>query len=357
MRIVLTGGMGYIGSHVALDLARAGHDVTILDNFSNSSPLAFAGIMMLAGRKLSARLNMVRLDVRDTSNCTRLFGDLKPEAVIHLAGLKDVAQSVRDPVRYFDVNMIGTRSLLQAMQCAGCERLIFSSSAAIYGDPEYLPVDERHPCFPGSPYGHSKHAAEMLIRRWVTEGTRRRALALRYFNPVGCEFDRLRGVSLSSGGDALMNRLVAVASGNADHLKVYGSDYDTPDGSGLRDYVHVSDLARAHVDALSTMKNGNAGFMPVNLGTGHAVTVRQMVAIFETCTGCEVPTRATKRRGGDIAASWAAVDRARVLMGWRATRTHEEMCLSAWSARGFDLSACNAHIIQNRSGTEYSTAR
>lgn len=356
MHILLTGGLGYIGSHVALDLLRAGYNVTILDTCANASPEAFAQIKALAGAAVKGWARLVHLDIRDTPGCRRLMHETRPDTVIHLAGLKDVAQSMREPERYFKVNLGGTKSLLLAMQEVDCKRLVFSSSAAIYGNPQNLPIKEEHPCFPVSPYGHSKYRAELMIGEWAVAAPRRRALSLRYFNPVGCVYDPQRGVSLSPGEEALMNRFVAVAAQRAPALWVYGGDYDTPDGSGQRDYVHVADLASAHVAAVRFLDGEGAAFLPVNLGTGRAITVLELAAIFQNSTDRELPLRMMPRREGDIAASWADVSRASSRLGWRARQTYQQMCVSAWWARDYRHTVAQSPADQNRRGIEYSKA-
>ena len=341
MRALLTGGAGYIGSHIARELLAAGHEVTLLDDFSTALPTATDKIAILSG---GYEPSVIRMDIRDTAACTRLIADLRPDVVIHLAGLKDVAYSMQAPDLYHDINVGGTASLLTAMQRSGCHRLIFSSSAAVYGDPDFLPIDEAHPCKPSSPYGCSKLAAEQLIRDWTGVDTGNCAIILRYFNPVGCFADAHRGMALSGGGDALMNRLVAVADGAEPYLAIFGGDYDTPDGTCLRDYIHVADVAEAHVAALPVEL---PGAQTINIGTGRTVSVLQLARLFQTYTGRAVPVVISSPRPGDAAASCAAVGYAGETLGWSARRSLGEMCRSAWVAHS---------SLQKRTGTENSTA-
>ncbi len=289
MQILVTGGAGYIGSHIVHDLLLAGHEVMIVDDFSNSDPETISKIAELTGLGDKAPLKVKRLDVCNTPSLMNLLRQVKPAAVIHLAGLKNVAQSFQEPERYLAANFGGTQSLLSAMVECNCDRLIFSSSAAVYGDPNYLPVDEAHPLAPMSPYGQSKLRAEQLIADWAAGHANRRGLALRYFNPVGCLSDPARGVSLPSGCDALMNQLVKVASGEVSHLDLFGTDYDTPDGTCLRDFFHVRDLAQGHIAALNALEERVSGFLPINLGRRLRVPATcwagKRVSTTPTCAG------------------------------------------------------------------------
>lgn len=335
MRILLTGGAGYIGSHVALGLLQAGFWVTILDNLSSSAPGILTTVRALAGG-CAGRLDFVKLDIRDSECISHVLRRGGHEAVLHLAGLKDVAQSTRDPLSYFDVNFGGTRALLSAMAAARCMRLVFSSSAAVYGDPAYLPIDESHPCAPRSPYGLTKLRSELAIAEWVSADPRRRALTLRYFNPVGCFGNADLGLYLSAGRDALMNRLVRVARNELPSLEIYGADYDTPDGTCLRDFVDVQDLAQAHVSALTALENDAAlgeTAPVVNIGRGEALSVLQFLRTFERLIGRTLPLTIVERRAGDSVASWAQTQRAETLLRWRATRDYGEMCRSVWAAQ------------------------
>ena len=326
MRVFVTGGAGYIGSHTVLTLLRAGHEVHVLDNFANSSPESLRRVEALSNHKVG----LTRGDVREAADLDAAMAAFRPEAVIHFAGLKAVGESEAEPVRYYDTNVGGTLSLLAAMDRHGCGGIVFSSSATVYGSPEYLPLDESHPTNPANPYGRTKLMSERIIRDWAgsTEGAS--GISLRYFNPVGADESAQIGEDPTGVPDNLMPFVAQVAIGRREELAVFGSDWNTRDGTGERDYIHVSDLAEAHAAALDYIA-GSKGYEVCNVGTGTGSTVLEMVHAFEDATGRTIPYRLTDRRAGDVVSYVAAVDKARDLMGWQSGRDLPQMCSSTWA--------------------------
>jgi len=326
MRVLVTGGAGYIGSHTLLELMAQGHEVCVYDSYVNANPLVLDRVRNLSNGKLED----VTGDVRDATGLDTVFSSFRPEAVIHFAGLKAVGESEERPLAYYDVNVGGTLTLLHAMDRAGCRKIIFSSSATVYGEPEYLPYDEAHPTKPLSVYGRTKLMAEEILADWSRPEDDRTAVLLRYFNPVGAHHSGDIGEDPHDIPNNLVPYIAQVAIGRRPALQVFGEDYDTPDGTGLRDYIHVVDLARAHVAALDYAA-GNTGCQPFNIGTGQSVSVRQMVAAFERACGSPIPTRLAPRRTGDIAAMQADPSRANAAFGWRAEHTLDDMMASTWN--------------------------
>lgn len=325
MRVLVTGGAGYIGSHTLLELLGQGHEVCVLDNYCNASPVALDRVRALSNGTITA----VDGDVRNPVTLTQVMEGFAPDVVVHFAGLKAVGDSMRDPLGYYDVNVGGTRALLHAMDSHGVRRIIFSSSATVYGDPVYLPYDEAHPTNPTSVYGRTKLAAESLLTDWCAAHDDACAVMLRYFNPVGAHPSARIGEDPSDTPNNLMPYIAQVAVGKRPALQVYGNDYGTPDGTGLRDYIHVVDLARAHVAALDYALN-NSGARPFNIGTGQSYSVLQMVAAFETACGHPIPCQIAPRRAGDIAAMQADPARANTELGWKATHDLHDMAQSTW---------------------------
>lgn len=325
MRVVLTGGAGYIGSHTLLELLALGHEICVIDNYANSSPVALERVRQLSNREFLAE----EADIRDRDRTAAILTGFRPEAVIHFAGLKAVGEGEAMPVAYYDTNITGTLALLEAMDAAGCGKIIFSSSATVYGDPDYLPYDEAHPCRPTNVYGRTKHMAEQILADWVRARPGSGAVLLRYFNPVGAHESGRIGEDPQGIPNNLLPFIAQVAVGRRERLAIFGDDYDTRDGTGLRDYIHVVDLARAHVAALdyAADKTGTEVF---NIGTGNGTTVREMLAAFERACGRNLPAQVVARRPGDIAASYADPAKANRLLGWRATHRLEDMCASAW---------------------------
>ena len=327
MRVLVTGGAGYIGSHTLLELLGQGHDVCVLDNYDNSSPVVLDRV-----RKLSngGTVSAYEGDIRNRQSLDQVMQDFKPDTVIHFAGLKAVGDSMSDPLGYYDVNVNGTLALLHAMDRSGCRRIIFSSSATVYGEPVYLPYDEAHPLAPTSVYGRTKMMAEHLITDWARTHADAAGVLLRYFNPVGAHPSARIGEDPSDVPNNLMPFIAQVAVGKRKALAIFGDDYDTPDGTGQRDYIHVVDLARAHVAAL-TYAAKTAGARAFNIGTGQAQSVREMVQAFERASGKTIPCDVAPRRAGDIATMQANAARANAELGWQATHDLDDMARSTWN--------------------------
>ena len=326
MRVLVTGGAGYIGSHTLLELLTAGHDVCVVDNYSNGSAVALERVRQLTNRHCEA----VQADVRDTERLSAVTRAFRPEAVVHFAGLKAVGDSVAQPVEYYDVNVAGTLSLLRAMSAADCHRIVFSSSATVYGEPDYLPYDEAHPLRPTSVYGQTKRMAEQVLTDWAAATPEAAVMLLRYFNPVGAHPSGRIGEDPQGVPNNLMPYLAQVAGGRRERLVIHGDDYDTPDGTGVRDYIHVVDLARAHVAAIGRAAVAT-GAEVYNIGTGRGTSVREMVAAFSRVVGHELPVTVGPRRAGDIAEMQADCALAERILGWRAQFGIEDMARSLWA--------------------------
>ena len=325
MKIVITGGAGYIGSHTLIELLEAGHDVLVIDNFSNSSPEALLRVSQLTNRSFES----AEIDVRDKGRLQSELSLFRPDAVIHFAGLKSVSQSEALPLDYFDNNVTGTISLVQAMDTAGCQSIVFSSSATVYGAAHYLPFDEAHPLAPVNPYGRTKYYVEGILEDWARAQAGRSALLLRYFNPVGAHRSGVIGEHPQGAPNNLMPYISQVAVGRRQALSIFGDDYDTPDGTGVRDYIHVTDLAQGHVRAVEYVSQ-NEGLDVFNLGTGQGYSVLEVVRAFEAASGQQIPYQIVPRRAGDIASSYAEVSKARNVLGWEAQKGLAEMCADSW---------------------------
>lgn len=325
MNILLTGGAGYIGSHTCVALVEAGYSVVIFDNFCNSSPSVIGQLEAILGKSVT----FVEGDVRNTELVQTTLSSYDVDAVIHFAGLKAVGESVQLPLKYYENNVQGTLSLLRAMSHAGIKKLVFSSSATVYGTPEYLPIDEVHPLDPKSPYGQTKLQIEEILRHVSQADQGWRISALRYFNPAGAHQSGLLGERPEGVPNNLMPFIAQVAAGKLGELKVFGGDYQTKDGTGERDYLHVVDLAEGHLAALSYL-NQTQGFEIFNLGTGQAYTVLQMIKEYEDVSNRTIPYTIVDRRKGDIASCYAAIEKAQKLLGWRAHRSLSDMCKSSW---------------------------
>ncbi|MFN7834412.1 MAG: UDP-glucose 4-epimerase GalE [Burkholderiaceae bacterium] len=330
MNILLTGGAGYIGSHTAVALRNAGHNPVLLDNFSNSQPDVLQRLAVLCSREPV----LVTGDIRDTALLENTLRAHRIDAVIHFAGLKAVGDSVAKPIDYYANNVQGTVSLLQAMQTASVSTLVFSSSATVYGDPQYLPIDESHPTGATNPYGRSKLHIEEMLADVASSCAQWKIACLRYFNPVGAHVSGTLGEDPNGIPNNLMPFIAKVATGQLPHLSVFGADYPTSDGTGVRDYIHVMDLAEGHVAALDFL-NERAGWHAINLGTGQGSSVLQMVRAFETASGQTIPFQIAPRRAGDIAACYAQADKALAALGWQARRSLDEMCASTWHWQQF----------------------
>lgn len=326
MNILLTGGAGYIGSHTAVVLAEAGHQLLLYDNFSNSQ----SGVVGRLERITGQPIPLIKGDVRDSTLLTQTLKMHEVTAVVHFAGLKAVGESVANPIDYYANNVQGCISLLQAMRTADVKTLAFSSSATVYGAPCYLPTDEGHPTGATNPYGRSKLHIEEMLSDVAKSDSSWRIACLRYFNPVGAHDSGLIGEDSNGIPNNLMPYLAQVASGKLPCLKVFGNDYPTPDGTGVRDYIHVMDLAIGHLAALNFLAH-QTGWHAFNLGTGQGYSVLEMVRAFEIVTGESVPYKITARRPGDIAACYAKAEKAEKLLGWRPQRSLEDMCASTWN--------------------------
>ncbi len=328
--ILVTGGAGYIGSHTCVELLNAGFDITVFDNFCNSHPEALARVECITGKKV----RLIRGDSRDRAALIAALRESAATAVIHFAGLKAVGQSVDQPLTYYDNNVIGTLRLLEAMDECGVRTLVFSSSATVYGDPQWLPLTEEHPLSATNPYGRTKLVVEEILRDLHRSNSSWRCGILRYFNPVGAHPSGLIGEDPRGIPDNLMPFVAQVAIGRREFLNVWGNDYPTPDGTGVRDYIHVVDLALGHLKILealgSSARNVQAECLTVNLGTGTGYSVLDMIRAFEEASGRPVPYRIAPRRPGDIASCYADPKLALDLLGWRAERGLKEMCADAW---------------------------
>lgn len=324
-KILITGGAGFIGSHIAVALLKRGDQVAIVDNFSSSSPAVPARIARLTG----AEPLTLQLDVREQERLANFLSQLRPDAVIHCAGLKSVAESRADPLRYYSANLASATAVLRAMQAAGVARLVFSSSASVYGQPQRCPVAEAAPIAPANPYGASKAMIERIIADFAVAWPGFTAGVLRYFNPIGAHESGMIGENPRGEPTNLMPLLCRVAARQSSALEVFGTDWPTPDGSGIRDFLHIEDLAAAHLAALDRLLESGEGFI-VNLGTGKGVSVREMVAAFTAATGISIPLIAAPRRVGDVAECYADPTLAARLLGWRAQCDITRMCADAW---------------------------
>ena len=324
-RVLVTGGAGYIGSHTVLELLLAGHEVVVLDDLSNASRESLARVERITGK----RAPLVVGDVRDETLLRDLLARERFDATVHFAGLKAVGESVAQPLRYYDVNVGGTTTLLRCLGDAGVTRFVFSSSATVYGDPERVPIDEAARTGPTNPYGRSKWMVEHVLNDLAASDPRWAIGILRYFNPVGAHESGLIGEDPRGIPNNLMPFVSQVAVGRLPQLSVFGGDWPTPDGTGVRDYIHVVDLARGHLAALERV-SAYPGAFTVNLGTGTGYSVLEMVRAFEKASGRAVPYRIVDRRPGDIAACYADPGQAERLLGWRAELGLERMCADAW---------------------------
>jgi len=324
MSILVTGGAGYIGSHTCVELLRAGHDVVVFDNFSNSHPEALNRVEQITGRKPI----LVQGDIRDQAAIEFALRQYQCQAVIHFAGLKAVGESVEKPLLYYDNNVVGTHRLLAAMQNCGVSTLVFSSSATVYGEPQRLPLTEDHPLSATNPYGRSKLVIEYMLRDVYHAHPDWRIAILRYFNPVGAHESGLIGEDPQGTPNNLMPYVAQVAVGRREYLNVWGNDYPTSDGTGVRDYIHVVDLALGHLKALEALDRPQC--IAVNLGTGVGYSVLDVVKAFEAASGQSVQYRIGPRRPGDVAACYADPCLAMQLLGWRAERDLAAMCQDHW---------------------------
>ena len=324
MRVLVTGGAGYIGSHTCVELLEAGHEVFVVDNLCNGHEAALDRVRGIT----NCELEFMNADICDSSALDKVFDIFKPDSVIHFAGLKAVGESVENPLKYYDVNVGGSISLLDTMSRSNCNHIIFSSSATVYGNPSYLPYDEHHPCNPINPYGRTKLMVESIINDWAKMGKKRKGTVLRYFNPVGAHETGQIGEDPIGVPNNLMPFIAQVAVGRHERLNIFGNDYETSDGTGSRDYVHVVDLALAHVSALEQKKMDD--FEIINIGGGKSNTVLELLMNFEEASGIKIEFKYLPRRQGDLAESWADVSKAFEKMGWQAERSIKKICEDTW---------------------------
>ncbi len=325
MTVLVTGGAGYIGSHTCVQLLEAGYDVLVLDNLCNSSPVALQRVEQIAGKTVK----FVKGDIRDRECLDRIFESYSIDSVIHFAGLKAVGESCQLPLMYYENNVSGTLALCQAMQAAGVHKLVFSSSATVYGDPASVPIREDFPTSATNPYGRSKLMIEEMLRDLEVSDSRWRVALLRYFNPVGAHESGLIGEDPNGIPNNLLPYISQVAIGKLNQLSVFGGDYPTPDGTGVRDYIHVVDLADGHLKALAALDR-TEGVLTCNLGTGCGYSVLEMVREFERVSDKQVPYQVVDRRAGDIAECYADASFARQQLGWQAVRDLRQMISDSW---------------------------
>ena len=323
--ILVTGGAGYIGSHTAIELIEAGYEIVAYDNFSNSSDEAIKRVEKIVDKSIPLEEG----DIRDRDRMREVFKKYDIDSVIHFAGLKAVGESVELPLKYYDNNIGGTVALLEVMSEFNCKKMVFSSSATVYGDPQTVPITEEFPLSATNPYGRSKLFIEEILRDIYISDSEWKIVLLRYFNPVGAHSSGMIGEDPSDIPNNLMPFISQTAVGKREFLNVFGNDYDTVDGSGVRDYIHVCDLANGHVKAIDKIEEVN-GAMAINLGTGNGYSVLEMVKAFEDASKKDVPYKIAPRRSGDIATCYANPKLALDFLGWSAKRGVEEMCQDAW---------------------------
>ena len=323
--VIVTGGAGFVGSHVVIKLCEAGYRTIIADNFCNSSPSVVGKLELLTGTSIE----VAELDMRDAAGLAALFAKTQPVAVVHCAGLKAVGESVNHPVMYYEQNVGGTLNLLNQMDAAECRQIVFSSSATVYGEAAVVPSCETSPTAPTNPYGRTKLFIEKIIRDWGVAGVGRSAALLRYFNPIGADASGLIGENPRGIPNNLMPLMLDVAIGKRDELLVFGDDYNTPDGTGIRDYIHVDDLAYGHVSALDFTSRAS-GVEVFNLGTGTGVSVFELIAAFERVTGQTIAYQITPRRPGDVGVSLADPSQAKEVLGWETRLDVDRMCADSW---------------------------
>lgn len=329
MSILVTGGAGFIGSHTVVELLNKGENVIIIDNFYNSKPEVLDSIRKITGKDFK----FYKIDYTKREDLEKVFKENKDiESVIHFAGYKAVGESVKKPLEYYTNNVAGTLVLLETMRKFDVKKLVFSSSATVYGDPETVPITEE--CKTGgttNPYGTTKLFIEQILKDLYNSDNNWDIVILRYFNPVGAHESGLIGEEPQGIPNNLMPYIVRVAQGTLKELSIFGNDYNTPDGTGVRDYIHVVDLAKGHIKAIEKLNKENKGLFIYNLGTGHGYSVLDMVKAFEKATGKEVPYKIVERRPGDIAECYSDPKKAEEELGWKATKTLQEMCNDSWN--------------------------
>lgn len=326
MKVLLTGGAGYIGSHTAVECLAAGFDVVVFDNLSNSSAQSLDRVTQITGRQVE----FLQGDIRDRVALRKVFAEYAIDIVVHFAGLKAVGESVEKPLLYYDNNVAGSIALFEVMAEAGVKSVVFSSSATVYGDPPTVPITEDFPLSATNPYGRAKLFIEEMLRDLARADPQWSITLLRYFNPVGAHESGLMGEDPRGIPNNLMPYIAQVASGRRPHLNVFGGDYPTPDGTGIRDYIHVVDLARGHMAALNYMQQGVRGVYTWNLGTGKGVSVLDMIQAFERASGKKIDYRIVSRRAGDVAQCWADPTQATQDLQWHASYDLARMCEDTW---------------------------
>lgn len=324
-KVLLTGGAGYIGSHTAVELLDAGYDVVIADNFSNSSPLVIKYIEKITGKSVQ----LYTIDVADAEAVRQVFSEQKIDSVIHFAGCKAVGESVEKPLMYYRNNLDTTMSLLEVMQEYGVKQIVFSSSATVYGVPESVPIAEEAVTYCLNPYGWTKLMIEQILRDVCVSDKAFAAVLLRYFNPIGAHESGMIGENAKGIPNNLLPYIAKVADGTLEQLNIFGDDYDTPDGTGVRDYIHVVDLAKGHLKAMEYLQN-HAGMESFNLGTGRGYSVLEIVDTFERVNGVKIPYKIVDRRPGDVAECYADTKKAEGILGWKAEKDLEDMCRDIW---------------------------
>lgn len=326
MTVLVTGGAGFIGSHTCVELLNAGHEVIVVDNLSNSKPEAIDRIQQITGK----RPQFYQMDILDRRGLQGVFDHGRIDAVIHFAGYKAVGESVEKPLEYYWNNITGTLTLLDAMKVGGCKKIVFSSSATVYGMDNPVPFKEEYKTSATNPYGYTKVMIEQILKDLCRSDPSWSAVLLRYFNPIGAHESGLIGENPNGIPNNLLPYVAQVADGVLPELKVYGDDYDTPDGTGVRDYIHVVDLAKGHLAALDYAVK-HTGAEPVNLGTGHGTSVLEIVKTFEKVNKVHVPYHIAPRRAGDIASAYADTAKAERIFRWKAEKGIEEMCRDGWN--------------------------
>ena len=326
MKMIVTGGAGYIGSHIIVELLNEGHDILAIDNFSTSSPKVFDRIKKITGIDVPYK----NVDIKNYNKIKNIFLDFAPNLIIHLAGLKSVNESKNDPLLYYENNVFGSINILKAMDEIECKKIIFSSSATVYGIPNYLPYDEKHYCYPINPYGESKLAVEKIIADWVQSNNKNRSVILRYFNPIGAHPSGLIGEQPTGIPNNLMPFITQHAIGKLDRLHIFGKDYNTIDGTGVRDYIHVVDLAKGHISALNYIEN-LPNFEIFNLGAGKGFSVLQVIKSFEKMTGISINYNFAPRRDGDIDEYFTDVKKSKDLLNWETQLSLDEMTKDSWN--------------------------
>lgn len=325
MNIFVTGGAGFIGTHTCVELLKKNHKVLVFDNLITGSRTALDRIEEITNHNIDLTIG----DIRDYEELVKVMNSFSPDIVIHFAGLKSVNESISDPLKYYDVNVKGALVLLEAMKNVNCKKIIFSSSATVYGEALYLPYDEHHPLSPTNPYGHTKLMIEQILKDWVKSDQDNSAVCLRYFNPIGAHKSGLIGEESTVFTTGLMPHIAKVAAGLTESLFIYGDNYPTRDGTGERDFVHILDLAECHVAVVDKISELDR-FQALNVATGRGTTVRELVQTFEKVIGRQIKSVIMDRRSGDVAKCWADPSLSENLLGFKCERSILEMCQDAW---------------------------